>query len=627
MASSISAPTTTEQPLAGWNSNASIWIQETPPQTQKYPPLMASHTTAGAGGHFDVIVVGGGIVGVTTAFLLKQSGKKVALVEARRIGCGTTGSSTCKLTSQQNLIYTALQSKYDEATAKLYGEMQETAITQVEELVRALKIDCDFARKPHATWTSDPKQVAKVQAEYELAKKLGLPAELVSARELELPASIGVRAAVRFQNQGEFNSYKFVSVERRTRERSKRIPLQPLTCTSLLLSFRLPSLSLSSSLDLVKHVDGDGCRVFEGTLVSDVKESAGTHIVSTETGASLQGDRVILATHLPILDRSGHFAMFLPSKSHVVAVRLAKGDGTHDKVGTGDVQGMYINCDPEKRSLRTLQGGSILVVSGESFETGDETEVDQRYAALEAWAHRHFQVERNLTRWSAMDYSTSSLLPYIGHLSRGSETIYTATAFSKWGLTNGVAAAILLRDLLTDVRNPWADMVDARRWDLSKSAGGILQETVHTQKHLLPDKVKARFAPTIDTLRPGEGGTVKAAGETVGAYLDRNERYHLVTPVCTHMGCNVLFNATDRTWESVDKHRQTGTRVPLLAAALMSSGACPILSRAHLPFSLLSSHPLLFLAVWLQLPVSRLSVRHRRFGDPRTGHQAAGQAR
>jgi Rieske Fe-S protein len=116
---------------------------------------------------------------------------------------------------------------------------------------------------------------------------------------------------------------------------------------------------------------------------------------------------------------------------------------------------------------------------------------------------------------------------------------------------------MIFRDMITGVKNPWADMVDARRWDVIKTASSTIQETIHTQKHLISDKIKARFAPNIDTLKPGEGGTVKAGGEIVGAYLDKTGKYHLVTPVCTHLGCNVLFNVTDRTWESVAR---TGTR-------------------------------------------------------------------
>jgi hypothetical protein len=105
-------------------------------------------------------------------------------------------------------------------------------------------------------------------------------------------------------------------------------------------------------------------------------------------------------------------------------------------------------------------------------------------------AHKHFEVEANLTRWSAMDYYSSAILPYIGYLYRGSNTIYTATGFSKWGLANGVASGLILRDMMTGVKNPWADMVDARRWDLMKQASGAAMEGWHTTKHFISDKIK-----------------------------------------------------------------------------------------------------------------------------------------
>jgi glycine/D-amino acid oxidase-like deaminating enzyme len=118
-----------EEPLSGALSSASIWIKEAPPRTEMYAPLTAS------GEEFDVAVIGAGIVGVTTAYLLKREGKKVALIEGRRIGRGTTGFSTVKLTSQQSLTYTTLIAKHGVEAANLYLEFNEIAIRQVEEIV------------------------------------------------------------------------------------------------------------------------------------------------------------------------------------------------------------------------------------------------------------------------------------------------------------------------------------------------------------------------------------------------------------------------------------------------------------------------------------------------------------
>lgn len=507
---SDAAPTAHEQPQAGSLSNASMWLIEGPPQPPTFPPVK------GDVGEFDVCVVGGGIYGLTSAYLLKKAGKKVAVVESRRVGAGTTGSSTCKLSADQQLVYSRITDQHGEKAAQMYGEMQLAAIKQVEEIVQALGIQCDFARKFHASWTSEASKVKDIKREAELAAKLGMPAEYLEGSQLtELPHSIKPLAGVKFHNQAELNAYKFC-------------------------------------VQLARHIDGDGCKVFESSMVSSVSDSKQPHeIVADSDQGKLHATHVILATHLPILDRSGHFALLPPSKSHVVAVKLAKqsGEGKEiGKVGAGQLRNMYINVDPVKRSIRTLQDASILIVSGESFETGDETDVEYRYKALEDWAHEHFDVERNLTRWSAMDYFSSAVLPYIGLLYRGTSSIYTGTGFSKWGLTNGVAAAMICRDLIQGVKNPWSDLVDARRWDLH-AASGAAMENWHTTKHFVGDKIKAMMAPDISTLKRGEGGLVKVKGEQVGAYLDMDGKYHLVKPICTHLGCHILWNKTDRTWD------------------------------------------------------------------------------
>lgn len=120
------------------------------------------------------------------------------------------------------------------------------------------------------------------------------------------------------------------------------------------------------------------------------------------------------------------------------------------------------------------------------------------------------------------------------------------------GLSNGVASAMICRDLILGVKNSWFPIVDARRWSL-KAVPGAAEEGWHTAKHFISDKIKAKMAPDVSTLQRGQGGVVKIKGESVGAYLDMDGKYHLVKPVCTHLGCNIVFNQTDRTWSDASK--------------------------------------------------------------------------
>jgi len=312
---------------------------------------------------------------------------------------------------------------------------------------------------------------------------------------------VQAKAAVRFTNQAEFNPFIFCKA-------------------------------------LAAHVDGNGSAVFEDSRVTAVSEEP-MHTLTLENG-TIHAEHVVLATHLPIMDRSGHFTFLSPSRTHVVSVRLTQ----------PVLREMCMSADEPMRSLRVSEDGMVLIVAGESITVGSETDTNKCYGALEDWARLHFPVASIQSRWSAMDYMSSDHLPWIGYLYSGTNSIYTATGFSKWGLTNGVVAGQLFHDIIMqrETSNPYFKMMDARRVTV-KTTPGMIAETLHTTQHFFADKIKALVAPSITTLKPGTGGLVKAKSGTVGAYLDRDGKYHVVKPVCTHLGCHLLFNQGDAVWD------------------------------------------------------------------------------
>jgi glycine/D-amino acid oxidase-like deaminating enzyme len=355
-------------------------------------PKLASVSSAK---HYDVCVIGGGIVGCTAAYLLKKKGAKVCLIEGRNIGGGTTGFSTAKLTSQQNLIYSSLAKLHNKETAKLYWEMNEKAIRFVDELVSSGEISCDYSSRSHFTWTSNSSKESEIRKEYELTKELGIPSELLEekALTLQLPSTINPKLAVKFPNQAIFNSYKYC-------------------------------------LELSKLINGNGSDVFEDSLVSNVGNSAPHSIELQEEEKTVQpnvtSDNVILATHLPFLDRSMHFTILQPYRSHCIAFQADQANQAfhlHD---------MCINCDEPMRSLRTDADDNIIILSGGSIQQGEVEDSAQFFEDLEKWAKEHFHVVKFLNRWSAMDYHSTDQLPYIGYLYRGSKSLFTATGFKKW---------------------------------------------------------------------------------------------------------------------------------------------------------------------------------------------------
>lgn len=290
-----------------------------------------------------------------------------------------------------------------------------------------------------------------------------------------------------------------------------------------------------------------GCEVFEETRITNVKEAflpTGEHSIQASDGAEISAANVILATHLPILDRSGHFAVLQPSRSHCILVR------TKEPINLD----MCISCDDPFRSLRVVgPEKKMMIVCGEAMEPGAESNTIDRYEKLEEFAKKHFDVERVLRRWSEMDYMSGEYLPYIGLLHSGTNSVYTATGFSKWGLASSMAAAQIVTDLINGVHNRFAHMVDARRWHLLKIAKTAFEESKNVTQHFAGDKWAA--ATTSSSAKPsdlerGAGGFFKAEHHgTVGTYRDMDGALHSIKPVCTHLGCNLLFNAGDLCWD------------------------------------------------------------------------------
>jgi glycine/D-amino acid oxidase-like deaminating enzyme/nitrite reductase/ring-hydroxylating ferredoxin subunit len=450
-----------------------------------------------------VAVIGGGITGLCTALRLSESGKRVMLVEALTVGSGTTGSSTCKATSLHRLVYAELRRMYGPESAKTYASMNEYGVNAIEELVRKYNIDCDWHRVPNYTYTLEDKKIKDVEKEVEAAKEAGLNAVFTTETELPFP----VKAAIMVPGQGSFNAYKFC-------------------------------------LGLSRVLAEKGVPIHESTRVTNVSFNT-PHTVECATGGTIIADEVVLATHLPILDRSFHFSMVEPVCSYGLALPLRN--------AWNQPRGMYISAEEPTRSIRfTIEadGKEYLIVSGNGHKLAEAEGEDAwaKYEELEAWARSHWDCEPASHRWFAFDYKPPDLLPFVGHITKGSNTIFTATGFKKWGLAFGVASAQVLTDLINKTGNPWADLVSGERWNLRKSLLPMLKIQAHVGKRFVGDRLREFGAKDVDTLAEGHGGVVKIKGKTCGAYKDA-QGLHAVELTCAHLGCHVRFNDTEATWD------------------------------------------------------------------------------
>ncbi|MEA3075582.1 MAG: hypothetical protein QOF60_490 [Actinomycetota bacterium] len=456
--------------------NPSLWAV-TAPGGDEHPPLAGSAAA-------DVVVVGAGIAGLSTALALAEAGVDVVVLEAGRVCSGVTAYTTAKVTSLHGLTYAGLGAEVGRA----YGQANQAGLDAVAQWIERYAIECDFSRRPAYTYTTSRERVQEIAKEVEAAQLAGLPASFTTTTELPF----AVEAAVRFDDQAQFHPRDYC-------------------------------------LGLTRAIVQRGGRVHEHSRVVGVDEGK-TCTVRTREGGEVTAGHVVLATHLPILDRGLFFAKCHPKPSHAIAVRLEE--------GTPAIHGMYLGVDQPTRSLRSAEHDEVVIVGGD----GD-------YTALEAWAAATLPVKAIEARWSAHDYVPVDGRPFIGRQLPGSH-VFVATGFKKWGMTNGTAAGLMLADEITGRENRWRAAFDAtRQWPPITSAN-LYKENAGVAHHFVGDRLAALKAPALDTLGPGEGGVVRTPGGTkVAAFRDEGGIVHAVSPVCTHLGCVVGFNAAERTWD------------------------------------------------------------------------------
>ena len=466
---------------------ASLWFEG-----RERPPRPALEEDV----HVDACVVGAGIAGLSAAFELSRLGASVAVLEARHVGAGASGYNTAKLSSLHGLTYSKLEGRLGAEKARLYGAANERGIERVFEIAGELGIDCDLRRKPNLVYTESDGERGQIEDEVEAARRAALPARLVEETDLPFP----IAAAVQFERQAEFHPVRYLD-------------------------------------GLAAGLEAEGVRICEGTRAVSV--SAGSPCrVRTEAGRTVTAASVVVATHLPFLDRGAFFARCHPERSYVVA---APYDGT---AATG---GMYLSTESPAHSIRAheLEGRAWLLVGGESHKTG-HGDAAERYRRLEEWARERFGMEPVL-RWATQDQMPVDGVPFIGPVDPLSANVYVATGFRKWGLAMGAAAGELLAALADGREHPWAELFDTSRLRPRASVASFVKESLDVALRFFGDRVTKRGGGSW--IERGEGRVVGAGLGQRAVYRDGDGTLHALSARCTHLGCIVSWNSAERTWD------------------------------------------------------------------------------
>lgn len=474
------------------NQPSSYWLDG--PQIPQFDSL---HESIRA----DIVIVGGGIVGITAAYLLRNSGRKVVVLEGSRLLHGTTGFTTAKLSVQHGVIYDELISTFSEAKAREYYEANRHALDFVRELVATHNIDCGLEIRPAYIYAESTDGEHQLEKEFEAYQKLGIPGAQLTT-ETDLPFYI--RQALRLDDQLQFHPVYFLS-------------------------------------ELVKQAQEAGVVFYENSRAHTVHSPSQVELVN---GYTVDAQQVLVTSHFPFNDFEGlYFSRMRPERSYSITLR---GNVKEDL-------GMYINVEKPKRSIRSVldtSGERLLLIGGEGHVTGrHEDNTRHNYEKLRDFASSFFGTSDVTHNWSAQDLMPLDNLPYIGKMVTGMPHVFVATGFSKWGMSNGIAAAHILHDLALDRSNPYKDLFSPTRTKLKPvDLGNFVKDNAGVAKEMIKGKVTGAES-SVEQLGLDEGKIVRVDGQKLAAYRDGQGTVTFVKPACTHMGCDVVFNQAERSWD------------------------------------------------------------------------------
>ncbi len=474
---------------------ASLWMEQD--SAGAFSPLTEDLSA-------DVTIIGAGITGITTAYLLAKEGLKVALLEAGKVIGGTTGFTTAKISSQHGLIYQDLIKQHGQEKARLYYEANQEGLSFIQDSINNLQIDCDFHTLPSFVYSTSKEMQQKVEEEANAYLKLGIDGGFAHSEDLALPLSL--KNGVMMRDQAQFHPVKYLN-------------------------------------GLLRAFTELGGKVYEDTRATDIQKDSS--IVETENGFEVKSNHIIVSTHYPFNDMNGLlFSRLHVERSYALAAKINKGNIP---------DGMYLSADKPTRSIRSATGPNgekLLLLGGEGHPTGqNDRDTSTHYEKLVSFGTKYFDIEDITFHWSSQDIFSLDNLPYIGPIKKGSENVLIATAFAKWGMTNGTIAACILKDTILNKENRYTDLFHPSRNEMDfSSAKNFVKENATVAKELIKGKIK-RESRSIEELEHDEGGIIQLDGKKVGAYKDKEGTCHLLKPICTHMGCDVVWNDAERSWD------------------------------------------------------------------------------
>lgn len=475
----------------------------------------------------DVAIIGGGIAGLTTAYLLSKSGKKVAVIEDGYIGSGETGRTTAHITHALDDRYYNLEQKHGLDGARSAANSHTAAINLIESIVKEENIDCDFERLDGFLFLDPTDTKESLDKELEATHKAGInTTEIVEKAPLQ---SFNTGPCIRFPNQAQFQPLKYLR-------------------------------------GLCHAIIRNEGQIFTETHAQEINSDS----IKTIDDYTLKARNIVIATNAPIIDKTSKIYDKQDAfRTYVIGARIKKGaipTALYWDTGNQNSENLvapYHYVRIQKRD-NDEDNDDLLIIGGEDHQTGNfssDDDIEKRYSRLESWAKDRFPIEAIEYRWSGQVMEPQDSIAFIGHNPGDNRNnIYIATGDSGNGITHGTIAGILLTDLILGKSNPWTALYDPSRKP-RKVPGAKSEEVEETQSQEAEkptdqdeqenDKRSSSKSEekmtTLENLKEKQGIVLEE--EKIAAYKDPKGQLHTYSAVCTHLGCTVTWNNSEKSFD------------------------------------------------------------------------------
>ena len=460
-----------------------------------YPPLATDINT-------DVCIVGAGIAGLTTAYLLTQVGKSVVVIDDGSIGSGMTGRTTAHLVNALDDRFMDLERYHGERGSRLAADSHTAAVDRIESIVSRERIACDFVRLDGYLFCAPEHDEGYLDQELAAAHRAGLHNVAKIGRA---PVSFDTGPCLRFPNQAQFHPLKYLA-------------------------------------GVAEAIARAGGKIHNGTHAKSI-DGGKDATVTTNGGQTIRARSVVVATNTPVNDRVVVHTKQAPYMTYVIGAPVPKDSVT---------LGLYWDTGDPYHYIRLVTGideqHDLLIIGGEDHKSGQEDNTEDCHRRLESWSRERFPMMRELThKWGGQVMEPVDGLAFIGRNPLDADNVYMATGDSGNGMTHGTIAGMLITDQILGRRNPWEDLYDPGRITL-RASGEFAKENLNVAAQYA-DWLTKGDVPSVDDIPKDSGAVIRRDAAKIAVYRDETGALHERSAVCPHLGCIVAWNPAEKTWD------------------------------------------------------------------------------